>query len=304
MFHGWGQRDSDFGPNYRPIWQRWCGGAVGFLDDASQLDKQFLDGSIFSPMFVFGGYGVCYFQLESIHILFDRKTISAHVAWYLAVLAEAVFSSVTWKTWSLPGSKQTSNERTFVDGPFATLCFSWPMTVRGDVSSVSDLTSTVTGGGEWRTDLKFGDISRLVCFSNVFWVNLLPWPRKERCKRFAGLWALQVCLAHRAVTEMFSPTCGTKPLSSLAAKPLHAIASCTCNTLNLKTLPGKMIIDMVRHQWLACGFMRYFNQVCLPDCNTNFATSNGALGLATFDLHDSYMGVSENGGTPKSSINW
>ena len=59
MFHGWGQRDSDFGPNYRPIWQRWWGGAVGFLDDASQLDKQFLDGSIFSPMFVFGGVMVC-----------------------------------------------------------------------------------------------------------------------------------------------------------------------------------------------------------------------------------------------------
>ncbi len=94
----------------------------------------------------------------------------------------------------------------------------------------------------WQTDSKFGAISRLVCFSNVFWVNLrLLWPCKERCKRSAGLWALQVCLAHPAVTEMFSPTCGTKPLSSLAAKPLH---SAPVTLLTWKKLPGKMILDM------------------------------------------------------------
>ena len=39
MFHGWGQRDSDFGPNYRPIWQRWlrwCGRISGWCQSPWQ----------------------------------------------------------------------------------------------------------------------------------------------------------------------------------------------------------------------------------------------------------------------------
>lgn len=79
MFHGWGQRHSDFGPNYRPIWQRWCGGAVGFLDDASQLDKQFLDGSIFSPMFVFGGVMVCAISSSDPYISFSTGRLSVRM---------------------------------------------------------------------------------------------------------------------------------------------------------------------------------------------------------------------------------